>query len=140
MLCTLKITLAPSFLTTSTTASAALPQRAPKMGKIFQIILYYKILQNMYLSIYEDSFGSNILRVCSCALSIPTPRAIILILFWLWIPNIHRSLQIGTVLVFFIHLCYMYTTLIVFLSNLQEELYFDCACHLMYDVLNLPSI
>ena len=101
MLCTLKITLAPSFLTTSTTASAALPQRAPKMGKIFQIILYYKILQNMYLSIYEDSFGSNILRVCSCALSIPTPRAIILILFWLWIPNIHRSLQIGTVLVFF---------------------------------------
>ena len=101
MLCTLKITLAPSFLTTSTTASAALPQRAPKMGKIFQIILYYKILQNMYLSIYEDSFGSNILRVCSSTLSIPTPRAIILILFWLWIPNIHRLLQIGTVLVFF---------------------------------------
>ena len=49
----------------------------------------------MYLSIYEDSFGSNILRVCSCTLSIPTPRAIILILFWLWIPNIHRLLQIA---------------------------------------------
>ena len=50
------------------------------------------------------------------------------------------SLHFYYTLVFFIHLCYMYTTLIVFLSNLQEELYFDCACHLMYDVLNLPSI
>ena len=76
MLCTLKITLAPSFLTTSTTASAALPQRAPKMGKIFQIILYYKILQNMYLSIYEDSFGSNILRYsCSCAFVHPNTKS-----------------------------------------------------------------
>ena len=50
MLYTLKITLAPSFLTTSTTASAALPQPAPKMEKISQIIISYKdtyfILQN----------------------------------------------------------------------------------------------
>ena len=112
MLCTLKITLAPSFLLQLVRQHQRLSHsELQKWKKISQIIISYKntyfILCTKFCKICILAFTKIVLDQIYLEIpvpvhmSIPTPRAIILILFWLWIPNIHRLLQKGTVLVFF---------------------------------------